>query len=71
MGGYSLIAVDGCEFNITRNPKDPSTYHPPTRNSKKGFNSIHTVSLYDLFSKRYLDVVIQPGRLKNEFAALC
>ena len=71
MGGYSLIAVDGCEFNITRNPKDPSTYHPPTSNSKKGFNSIHTVSLYDLFSKRYLDVVIQPGRLKNEFAALC
>lgn len=71
MGGYSLIAADGCEFNITRNPKDPSTYHPPTGNSKKGFNSIHTVSLYDLFSKRYLDVVIQPGRLKNEFAALC
>lgn len=71
MGRYSLIAVDGCEFNITRNPKDPSTFHPPTGNSKKGFNSIHTISLYDLFSKRYLDVVIQPGRLKNEFAAFC
>ena len=30
-----------------------------------------TISLYDLLSKRYLDAVIQPGRLKNEFAALC
>lgn len=71
MGKYSLIAADGCEFNIARTPQDPSTYHPPTGRSKKGFNSLHTISLYDLFSKRYLDVVIQPGRLKNEFAALC
>ena len=71
MGRYSLIAADGCEFSIARNPKDPSTFHPASGKSKKGFNSIHTVSLYDLLSKRYLDVVIQPGRLKNEFAALC
>lgn len=71
MGKYSLIAADGCEFNIARSPQDPSTFHPASGRSKKGFNSIHTVSLYDLLSKRYLDVVIQPGRLKNEFAALC
>ena len=71
MGKYSLIAADGCEFNIARNPKDPSTFHPTSGRSKKGFNSLHTISLYDLLSKRYLDVVIQPGRLKNEFAALC
>ena len=71
MGRYSLIAADGCEFNIARNPQDPSTFHPTSGRSNKGFNSLHTVSLYDLLSKRYLDVVIQPGRLKNEFAALC
>lgn len=71
MGKYSLIAADGCEFNIARNPQDPSTFHPASGRSKKGFNSLHTISLYDLLSKRYLDVVIQPGRLKNEFAALC
>lgn len=70
-GRYSLIAADGCEFNIARNPQDPSTFHPASGRSKKGFNSLHTISLYDLLSKRYLDVVIQPGRLKNEFAALC
>lgn len=71
MGKYALIAADGCEFNIARNPHDPSTFHPTSGRSKKGFNSLHTVSLYDLLSKRYLDVVIQPGRFKNEFAALC
>lgn len=70
-GEYSIIAADGCEFNIARNPKDPSTYHPASGKSKKGFNSIHTISLFDVISKRYLDVVVQPGRLKNEFAALC
>lgn len=71
MGRYSLIAADGCEFTIARNPQDPSSFHPASGRSKKGFNSLHTVSLYDLISKRYLDVVVQPGRLKNEFAALC
>lgn len=71
MGKYSLIAADGCEFNIARKPNDPSTFHLSSGRSNRGFNSLHTVSLYDLLSKRYLDVVIQPGRLKNEFAALC
>ena len=70
-GRYSLIAAGGCEFNIARNPQDPSTFHPASGRSKKGFNSLHTISLYDLLSRRYLDVVIQPGRHKNEFAALC
>ena len=70
-GKYSLIAADGCEFNIARNPRDPSTFYPPSGKSKKGFNSLHTVSLYDLFAKRYLDVVVQPVRQKNEYAALC
>lgn len=71
IGKYSLIAADGCEFNIARNPSDPATFHPASGRSKKGFNSLHAISLYDLLSKRYLDVLIQPGRLKNEFAALC
>lgn len=68
---YFLISADGCEFNIARNPDDPSTFHPANKKSKKGFNMIHTISLYDLFSKRYLDLIVQPGRQKNEFAALC
>lgn len=71
MGKYFLIAADGCEFNIARNPDDPSTFHPASGKSKKGFNSLHTVSLFDLISKRYLDLIVQPGRQKNEFSALC
>ena len=71
MGKYSLIAADGCEFNIARNPDDPSTFHPSNGKSKRGFNMIHPISLFDLISKRYLDIVVQPGRRKNEFAALC
>jgi hypothetical protein len=70
MGRYSLIAADGCKFNIARNPQDPSTFHPTSDRSEKSFNPLHMISLYDLLSKRYLDVVIQPGRLKNKFAAL-
>lgn len=71
MGGYSLIAADGCEFNIARNPRDASSFHPTSGRSTRGFNSLHAISLYDLLSKRYLDVIVQPGRFKNEFAALC
>lgn len=66
---YLLIAADGSEFNIARNPSDPTTYHEPSGRSQKGFNMIHTISLYDLYSKRYLDLIVQPGKEKNEFSA--
>ncbi|MDE5781611.1 MAG: IS4 family transposase [Lachnospiraceae bacterium] len=32
---------------------------------------IHTVSLYDVLNKRYLDLEVQPANQKNEFRALC
>lgn len=70
-GEYNLVACDGCEFNIARNPDDPGTFHPPSGKSAKGFNMLHTVSLYDLLGKRYLDCEVQPGRQKNEFRAVC
>ena len=35
MGRYSLIAADGCEFNIARNPQDPSTFHPTSGRSER------------------------------------
>lgn len=68
---YYLIACDGSEFNIARNPDDLTTFHPSGGKSSRGFNMIHTVSLYDIFNKRYLDLEVQPGRHKNEFQALC
>jgi len=68
---YQLVACDGCEFNIARNPNDPSTFHQSNGKSKKGFNMLHTVSFYDLLSKRYLDCIVQNGREKNEFQGFC
>lgn len=68
---YYLIACDGSEFNIVRNPHDPDTFHEPNGKSASGFNMVHTISLYEVCSKRYLDLEVQPGRLKNEFQAIC
>ena len=68
---FYLIACDGSEFNISRNPNDPDTFHEPKGKSASGFNMVHTVSLYEVCSKRYLDLEVQPGRLKNEFQAIC
>ena len=70
-GIYNLVACDGSGFNIARNPDDPDTFHPPSGSTSIGFNMLHVVALYDLLSKRYLDCVVQKGRLKNEFHALC
>ena len=68
---YYLIACDGSEFNIARNPNNPDTYHEPNGKSASGFNMIHTISLYEVCSKRYFDLEVQPGRRKNEFHAIC
>ena len=70
-GKYYLIACDGSEFNIARNPNNPDTFHEPNGKSLSGFNMVHTISLYEVCSKRYLDLGVQPGRLKNEFQAIC
>ena len=68
---YNLLACDGSEFMIPRNPDDIDTFNPPSGWSSRGFNMIHTISLFDILNKRYLDCVIQPGRKKNEFKAIC
>jgi hypothetical protein len=68
---YRLLGVDGCDFNIYLNPNDPDTYHSPSDKSKRGFNSLQIVALYDLLNRSYIDCTIQPGRKKNEFRAIC
>lgn len=68
---YRLIACDGSEFNIFLNENDPDSYYPPSGKSKRGFNMLHVIPLYDILSRCYLDVELQPIRLKNEFRAFC
>ena len=69
--GFQLVACDGSQFNIFRNPDDPTTFQPADGKTTRGFNSVHAVALFDLLSKKYLDVIIQPGRHKNEYRAIC
>lgn len=38
--------------------------------SEKGYNQMYLIPLYDLLNKVYTDVIIQPIRKRNEFAAL-
>lgn len=68
---YRLIACDGSEFNIPLNEKDSDSYFEPSGKSKRGFNMLHVIPLYDILNRRYLDVELQPIRRKNEFRALC
>ena len=68
---YRMLACDGSGANIFRNPSDPDTYYPPSGRSKDGVNLIHINALYSILDRRIVDMVIQPGRKKNEFSAFC
>jgi len=70
-GLYHLIASDGSEFYIPRNPLDPDSYYPSSGTSARGYNLLHVTALYDLMDRIYLDAIIQPGRKKNEYRAIC
>ena len=67
--GYRLLACDGTDLNIARNPSDLENYFQ-SNPGEKGFNQLHLNSLYDLCNRRYIDAVIQPGRKNNEFRAM-
>lgn len=67
--GYRLLACDGSDLNIARNPKDADTYFQ-SQPADKGFNQLHLNALYDLCEKRYTDAVIQPARKENESLAM-
>ena len=67
--GYRLLACDGSDLNIARNPKDSDT-HFQSLPTDQGFNQLHLNALYDLCERRYTDAVIQPARKKNESLAM-
>ena len=68
--GYDLIAVDGSDIYIPRNPKDHDTYRVTDRYNK-GFNMIHLNAAYNLLSHLYTDVILQPLNHINEYIAMC
>lgn len=67
--GYNLIACDGSDINIARNPDDEDTYFQSTE-SDKGFNQLHLNAFYNILERRYTDALIQPGRKENEYSAM-
>lgn len=66
---YQLLACDGSDLNIARNPNDAGTYFQ-SQPTDRGFHQIHLNALFDLCEKRYIDLVIQPARLENESLAM-
>lgn len=68
---YSLVACDGSAADIFRNPDDPDTFFEPNGKSTRGFNQIHINAFFSILDKKFTDLVIQPGRKRNEYSAFC
>lgn len=61
--GFRLVAVDGSDINIYRNPDDEETF---IHEGEKGYNAIHINALYDLLNHTYLDVQFQGKKKLHE-----
>ncbi len=70
-GRYQLIACDGSALDIFRNPDDPDTFFEPNAKSPKGYNQAYINACYSILDRRFTDMVIQPGRKRNEYSAFC
>lgn len=70
-GKYRLVACDGSALDIFRDPDDPDTFYPPGGMSPKGYNQACINAFYSILDRRFTDLVIQPGRKRNEYRAFC
>lgn len=68
---YSLVACDGSAADIFRNPDDPDTFFEPNGKSARGFNQIHINAFFSILDKKFMDLLIQPSRKRNEYSAFC
>ena len=68
---YRLVACDGTTAEIFRDPSDKTTYFEPSKASSYGFNMVYINAMYSILDNRFVDMVIQPGRMLNEFSAFC
>ena len=67
--GYQLLACDGSDLNIFRDPLNSHTYFAG-KEGTFGFNQLHLNALYDLQSRRYVDALIQEPYEENESSAM-
>ena len=68
---YQFIACDGSAVDIFRDPNDPDTFFEPAGKSTRGFNQIHINAFYSILDRRFTNLIVQPGRKQNEYAAFC
>lgn len=66
--GYRLLAVDGTAVNLPRNPASPSFVQ--NEGIPNGVNQLHVTPVYDILSRTFADLVIQPEPKKDEIGAL-
>ena len=67
INGYRLLACDGSDADITRNPSDGNTF---IHEGASGYNAIHINSLYDITNHTYCDVLIHGKKKLHERQAL-
>ena len=67
--GYRLLAIDGSDLHIATDPSDSDTYYQ-NREGVKGYNLLHLNAMYYLYSRLYVDAIVQPSKLQNERKAL-
>ena len=58
----------GTAVNLPRNPKSPSFVQ--NDGIPNGVNQLHVTPLYDILSRTFADVIIQPEPKKDEIGAL-
>ena len=67
--GYRLLAADGSDVHIPTNPEHTDSYFNGGDHAK-GYNLLHLNAVYDLCSKLFVDVLLQPCKRLNEHLAL-
>lgn len=66
--GYQILAADGSDINMYRDPTSPTFIHPS--NHPRGYSQYHLNALYDLQNRVYFDAEIQPRSREDERDAL-
>lgn len=65
--GYRLLACDGSDINIFRNPDDEESF---ISEGEYGYNAIHLNALFDLLGCTYYDFTVQGKKKLHERSAL-
>lgn len=61
--GYHLLAVDGSDINIAKNPQSDTYF------VKSDYNQFHLNAIYDVLNKTYFDALVQPAPREHEIRA--